>query len=131
MITELHGKVLTAREVARYLKVHPSTIYRLLKCHELPAFNVGSGWRFKIETIDRWRLNQSRSPRAAQAAEKKTPTPRTPTPVVHEGDHRAWAIEQARALREHRAEALDWENLAKEIEALGQSERPRQHPKRA
>ena len=49
-------KVMTVRELSAYLHVHPSTIYRLLKRHEIPAFHVGSDWRFNIEEIDRWRL---------------------------------------------------------------------------
>jgi Helix-turn-helix domain len=32
--------------------VHPSTIYRLLRRHEIPAFHIGSDWRFNIEEID-------------------------------------------------------------------------------
>ncbi|HUN58338.1 MAG TPA: helix-turn-helix domain-containing protein [Candidatus Binataceae bacterium] len=47
--------VLTLEEVAGYLRVHPSTIYRLLKKKKLPAFKVGSDWRFNLESIDRWR----------------------------------------------------------------------------
>jgi excisionase family DNA binding protein len=42
-------------EVADYLRVHPSTIYRLLKRKELPAFKVGSDWRFNRAAIDQWR----------------------------------------------------------------------------
>jgi excisionase family DNA binding protein len=51
-------KVMTVREVSAYLQVHPSTIYRLLKHHQIPAFHVGSDWRFNIEAIDRWILQQ-------------------------------------------------------------------------
>jgi excisionase family DNA binding protein len=50
--------VLTVKELSDYLKVHPSTIYRQLKRNKLPAFKVGSDWRFNIESIDRWRLEQ-------------------------------------------------------------------------
>jgi excisionase family DNA binding protein len=50
--------VLTVKDLSNYLKVHPSTIYRLLKTGQLPAFKVGSDWRFKVEEIDRWRLNR-------------------------------------------------------------------------
>jgi excisionase family DNA binding protein len=50
-------RVLTVKEVADYLHVHPSTIYRMLKRSQLPAFRVGSDWRFNVETIDRWRLS--------------------------------------------------------------------------
>jgi excisionase family DNA binding protein len=49
-------KVMTVREVSAYLQVHPSTIYRLLKRHQIPAFHMDSDWRFNIEEIDRWRL---------------------------------------------------------------------------
>ncbi len=51
-------KVLTVKELSSYLRVHPSTIYRLLKKGQLPGFKVGSDWRFNIEAIDRWRLGQ-------------------------------------------------------------------------
>ena len=48
-------RVLTVKEVADYLHVHQSTIYRMLKRSQLPAFRVGSDWRFNVEAIDRWR----------------------------------------------------------------------------
>jgi excisionase family DNA binding protein len=53
-------KVMTVREVSAYLQVHPSTIYRLVKHHQIPAFQVGSDWRFNVEEIDRWRLAQGK-----------------------------------------------------------------------
>ena len=49
------ARVMTLEEVAGYLRVHPSTIYRLLKKKQLPAFKVGSDWRFNLESMDRWR----------------------------------------------------------------------------
>jgi len=51
------ARVMTLEEVADYLRVHPSTIYRLLKKKQLPAFKVGSDWRFNLESIDRWRAD--------------------------------------------------------------------------
>jgi excisionase family DNA binding protein len=48
-------KVMTVRELSAYLRVHPSTLYRLLKRNQVPAFRIGSDWRFNIEAIDRWR----------------------------------------------------------------------------
>jgi excisionase family DNA binding protein len=50
--------VMTVREVSAYLKVHPSTVYRLLKRNQIPAFHMGSDWRFNVESIDHWRLQQ-------------------------------------------------------------------------
>ena len=54
-IEVLKGSVLTVQEVSSYLRVHPSTIYRMLKRNQLPAFRVGSDWRFTVEAIDQWR----------------------------------------------------------------------------
>ena len=51
-------KVLTVNELAEYLRVHRSTIYRLLKKGLLPGFKIGSDWRFNVEVIDRWRMKQ-------------------------------------------------------------------------
>jgi len=50
------ASVLTVKELAVYLRIHPSTIYRLLKRGQLPAFRIGSDWRFNVEEIDRWRV---------------------------------------------------------------------------
>jgi excisionase family DNA binding protein len=46
-------------DVSEYLRVHRSTVYRLLKKGQLPGFKIGSDWRFNIEVIDRWRLQQN------------------------------------------------------------------------
>jgi len=55
------AKVITIGELAEYLRVHRSTLYRLLKKGELPGFKIGSDWRFNVEVIDRWRMQQSAS----------------------------------------------------------------------
>jgi excisionase family DNA binding protein len=61
-------KVLTVPEVADYLRVHPSTIYRVLKQGGIPAFKVSGEWRFNIESIDQWRLgSESRSDRNSRS----------------------------------------------------------------
>jgi len=56
---EVWPLVMTVHEVAQFLRCHPSTIYRLLKAGRIPAFKVGSDWRFNLEQIDKWRLAQS------------------------------------------------------------------------
>ena len=53
-------KVMTVVEVAEYLHVHPSTIYRLLRRKDIPAFRVGSDWRFNRESIDAWRTEREK-----------------------------------------------------------------------
>jgi excisionase family DNA binding protein len=53
------AKVITVGELAQYLRVHRSTLYRLLKKGQLPGFKIGSDWRFNVEVIDQWRMQQS------------------------------------------------------------------------
>ena len=55
------ASILTLEDVGEYLRVHPSTIYRLLKKNQLPAFKLGREWRFNRESIDRWRDDAERS----------------------------------------------------------------------
>ena len=54
-------RVMTVKELSEYLRVHPSTIYKLLRTKQLPAFRMGSDWRFNIEGIDRWRVSMERA----------------------------------------------------------------------
>jgi hypothetical protein len=43
--------------------------------------------------------------------------------LTYNRDFYAWTKEQAGLLKQHRADELDWENLAEEIESLGKRER--------
>ena len=54
---------LTVTELAQYLKISRSMIYRLLKRGELPGFKIGSDWRFNAEEIDRWLEERKIGPR--------------------------------------------------------------------
>ena len=51
--------LMTAREVANYLKVELRTVYRYLKDGHLPAFRMGGQWRLRKEDIDRWLLEHA------------------------------------------------------------------------
>ncbi len=46
--------IMTLPELAKYIRVHKSTVYRMLKQNRIPAIKVGNQWRFKKERIDRW-----------------------------------------------------------------------------
>jgi excisionase family DNA binding protein len=46
--------MMTLQEVADYLRVTRSTIHRLLKRNQIPAFRIGRHWRFNVEEIDNW-----------------------------------------------------------------------------
>jgi len=47
-------RIMTVKELSGYLKVHPSTVYKMLRAGDLPAFRVGSDWRFNADAIDQW-----------------------------------------------------------------------------
>ena len=50
----LANQVLTAQELAVYLRVNRSTVYRLLKKKQVPGFRIGSEGRFQIDEVNRW-----------------------------------------------------------------------------
>lgn len=52
-------RLLTVKEVAAYLRVNQTTIYRLVRKSQIPSFKVGGNWRFNIDSIDEWRLNSN------------------------------------------------------------------------
>jgi excisionase family DNA binding protein len=45
---------MTLEEVAAFLRVHQSTVYRLLRTRSIPAFKMGSDWRFNQASIEQW-----------------------------------------------------------------------------
>ena len=47
-------EILTVSEVAVWLQVHRSSIYRLLKSRAIPAFRVGTDWRFVKRDLELW-----------------------------------------------------------------------------
>ena len=55
------NELLTIREVAQYLRIHPTTCYRLLKQRKMPAFKITRSWRFERQQIDLWLKQQEPS----------------------------------------------------------------------
>jgi excisionase family DNA binding protein len=47
-------KIMTTREIAKYLKLHEITICKYAAKGKIPAVRIGKMWRFDKETIDRW-----------------------------------------------------------------------------
>lgn len=45
---------MTVDEVAAYLRLPTSTVYRFAQTKVLPGFKVGKHWRFKKRSIDEW-----------------------------------------------------------------------------
>lgn len=45
---------MTIKDVADYLSVHTSTIYKYAQRGIIPAFKIGSDWRFSRKHLDQW-----------------------------------------------------------------------------
>jgi excisionase family DNA binding protein len=56
-------EIFTIKELSEHLRVHPTTIYRLLRQGRLPGFRVGSNWRFNRAAIEQWEKLQALEPR--------------------------------------------------------------------
>ena len=46
--------ILTAKEVAEYLNLHPLTVHKYAREGKIPAFKIGTDWRFHKRSIEKW-----------------------------------------------------------------------------
>ncbi len=53
-MTEPASEVLTIEELAGYLKIPKSTLYKLVRGGFVPCKKVGKHWRFHKQAIDEW-----------------------------------------------------------------------------
>ncbi len=72
-------RIMTAAEVAEYFNVGQITIYRLARSGKIPAFKIGTDWRFDRDAIDKWMTGRTsevlkKSGAAVRASPKKTGT---------------------------------------------------------
>lgn len=51
---EKPSDVLTIDELAAYLKISKSTLYKLVREGKIPSQKIGKHWRFRKGAIDRW-----------------------------------------------------------------------------
>ncbi|MEW6542421.1 MAG: helix-turn-helix domain-containing protein [Nitrospirota bacterium] len=51
--------ILTVIEVAQFLRVPKSTVYKLARLGELPASKIGKHWRFLRRDIQEWMHDRS------------------------------------------------------------------------
>lgn len=58
--------MMTLEEVARYLRLHTSTIYRLARAGVIPGVKIGGQWRFNQERVDKWLAEQEVSSRGGR-----------------------------------------------------------------
>jgi len=68
-------EIMTTKEVASYLNIHPLTVNKYAREGKIPAFKIGTDWRFHKMYIERWikdklDSNQIGRERRKQAVEK-------------------------------------------------------------
>jgi excisionase family DNA binding protein len=64
------GDVLTIDDLADYLKISKSTLYKLAQDGTLPGQKVGKRWRFHKDAIDSWLKNRPLAAEAGRRASK-------------------------------------------------------------
>jgi excisionase family DNA binding protein len=55
----IDSNVLTVKELSKLLRVHSTTIYKLIRQDKIPRFRVGNEWRFRTDVIMRWMAEKS------------------------------------------------------------------------
>jgi D-beta-D-heptose 7-phosphate kinase/D-beta-D-heptose 1-phosphate adenosyltransferase len=124
-----HPDVMTIAELAAYLRCNKSTIYRLIKREKLPAFRIGSDWRFKRELIEKWTEEQRSKfslPEARQASSPELKaagfTPGRPAALVAER-HRNRRVGQSAKYGSRRKYSNQGAGLALEVLEIGPERR--------
>jgi len=59
--------ILDVPQLSTLLKIHPCTTRKLARNGEIPGFQIGSAWRFRLSEIDEWLRAKSRSRNAKNA----------------------------------------------------------------
>jgi excisionase family DNA binding protein len=47
-------EIMTAKDVAEYLHIHTLTVHKYAREGKIPAFKIGTDWRFHRKYIERW-----------------------------------------------------------------------------
>jgi len=66
---EKPGDILTIEELAVYLKISKSTLYKLVQEGRIPSQKIGRHWRFRKKAIDRW-LEETRTSESGPRGER-------------------------------------------------------------
>ncbi|MDD5155901.1 MAG: helix-turn-helix domain-containing protein [Candidatus Omnitrophica bacterium] len=54
-----HKEIMTAKELAAYLNIHTLTVQRYAREGKIPAFKIGTDWRFHRKYLERWIRDKS------------------------------------------------------------------------
>ena len=71
----MDSEFLTAEEVAEYLRLPLSTVYKFVQDKRLPGFKVGKHWRFRKETIIQWTKDQEKDALRIPGSDPEDVTP--------------------------------------------------------
>jgi excisionase family DNA binding protein len=55
-------RLLSVDEVADYLKIPKSTLYKMCSEREIPCAKIGKHWRFDKNVIDEWFIGKMQNP---------------------------------------------------------------------
>jgi excisionase family DNA binding protein len=55
-------RLLSVDEVADYLKIPKSTLYKMCSEREIPCAKIGKHWRFDKKLIDEWFVGKMQNP---------------------------------------------------------------------
>jgi excisionase family DNA binding protein len=70
-VAEATLEVMTVGEVAQYLRIPRSSIYKLAQDGRIPCRKVGRQWRFVRQAIDEWLGQRGRAGLEAEARTKE------------------------------------------------------------
>lgn len=68
-VVERTDEIFTIDELARYLKLSKSTVYKLAQERKIPGQKVGRHWRFRKASIDRWLESERDEERGFEATQ--------------------------------------------------------------
>jgi len=100
-MVEVEREILTLREASEFLNCHPSTVYRLVKSSQIPAFRLGGSWRFVKPELHRWIRGLTEWPghdndQPAGLDERFAPKMAKPSPPSHRQGNRTSAAGAAK-----------------------------------
>ena len=65
------SEIMTAKELAKYLKLHKLTIWKHAGEGNIPGIQVGSSWRIDKEAIDKWISEGDKNPHKVKKSKTK------------------------------------------------------------
>ena len=71
------GNILTIGDLAVYLKIPKSTLYKLAREGKVPSNKIGRHWRFQKRAIDRWLGGEASVPARKEKGSREAGVRRT------------------------------------------------------